>query len=247
MRILLVFIYLCFTANNVSAQTSEPELPLDLIKEEISLSEVQTKCLSGDAKFCFELGLRHDFGEGLEEDNDKAMLLYSQACETDFVPACLEIAAKLRLGDETAQDNKKAMKLYKKACGLDDPNGCYFLGSMIMDTDEPDTVQAAALLSKACDLELSYACFDAGLAMLYEVELKLNTITALSTSIFDLFKKGCGLEDADSCDGLSTLYKSGVGTKVDLVLAQKHAADAKELWAIACEQGDDYACDELKN
>ncbi|MGB0843837.1 MAG: tetratricopeptide repeat protein [Alphaproteobacteria bacterium] len=246
MRFVLVFVWFALTVGCVSAQSTDTEFSLDFDKDEISLAEVQTKCLSGDAKFCFELGLRHDFGEGLDEDNNKAMLLYAQACDTDFVPACLEIAAKLRLGDETEPDLQQAKDLYSKACDLDDPNGCYFLGGMTMDTDEPDALQAAALFSKACDLELSYACFDAALAKMDETELLANTTTAFAKTIFSLFKKGCELEDGDSCDGLSNAFAVGYGTAMNMDLANKHAASAIELWTIACEQGDDYACDELK-
>ena len=69
----------------------------------------------GDAAAQFNLGICYDFGEGVEQDMQKAVEWYTKAAEQGNAKAQFNLGGCYKDGEGVEQDKQKAVEWYTKA------------------------------------------------------------------------------------------------------------------------------------
>lgn len=145
-----------------------------------------------------------------------------------------EVAAESPAPAEAPQQrsNCRGIPACTRECAKDNASACSRLGSMYEGGLEgaPDSVRAAELFGKACDLGDAQGCTSLG--WLHDGQ-KIDGADPARAA--ELFQRGCEADVADGCEGLAYLYESGRGVPKDL---QRYV----ELLEQACTLGDLHAC-----
>lgn len=128
--------------------------------KQLSAAEQQTRCQSGDAAQCDDLGLRYLKGDGVAQDTKKAAVLFQRACNGGDAIGCFDIAESYRFGDGVAKDRKAAETLYLRGCDGNYAPACAEL-SRIYASDEgqaADYAKAGIYADRACKSNLQMGC-----------------------------------------------------------------------------------------
>ncbi len=212
---------------------------------------------------CTRLAAMHADGRGVAADWNKAIELYTKACDHWEMDACYALAAVYEQGKPgIPQDKTKAAELYKKACEDGHEGACGRIAQLPADFND-----AAALYELACGKDYQLACvslaaaYQDGLAgkakdlpkavSLYDAACGKDEPPACSRlgalylkgagiakdykKAAELLNKGCAGKDGMGCYNLGSLYEAGWSVKRD-------RAKAKELYKTACEYGYKEAC-----
>ncbi len=94
------------------------------------LSQAIEATKNEDKQALFDLALMYDDGDGVEEDNDKAIALYIKAANKGHVKAMNNLALMYDEGDGVEEDNEEAVKWYTKAAEQGYATAQYNLGMM---------------------------------------------------------------------------------------------------------------------
>lgn len=89
-----------------------------------TLEGAKKACDGGDMSGCFNLGAMYDNGEGVKQDDFKAVKLYTKACDSGVIRGCHYLGLKYVKGEGVKQSNSKAKELFAKACDGGDTYGC---------------------------------------------------------------------------------------------------------------------------
>lgn len=81
------------------------------------------------------MGSRYQFGDGVPQDYEKAVMYYQKAVDQDLSYAKTNLGYMYDLGLGVAEDNEKAISLYKEAANAGDPRGMINLAVMYGDGD----------------------------------------------------------------------------------------------------------------
>jgi uncharacterized protein len=194
-------------------------------------AECEKQCGAGHGGSCAMLAVMYRDGSGVKKDWAKAAKLAQQACDKDVTAGCRIVATAKLGGQGVDKDKSGAIALLDKTCQAGDGMGCVELG-----------VAKLADKKLAGDAQYAFrrACYGGGefegCAWLGTLYVEGKGGMSVSPKIgAKFFEKGCKEGSARACAGLAELYKGGKGV-------DKDAAKAKELFAKACNAGDDKAC-----
>jgi hypothetical protein len=110
-------------------------------------------CGSGSGEACVGLALMYSAGEGVVEDQARAVALYRQACDGGYAIGCNNLGVHYANGQGVEKDLARAKPLFDKACDGGAARGCSGLGDMFSHGlgVEKDENQALAFYRRACD------------------------------------------------------------------------------------------------
>ena len=95
---------------------------------ESAKKSLREKAEAGDAVAQFELALKHDRGEGVEQDFEEAVRWYEKSAEQGNADAQYNLAVKYAKGEGAEQDQQKAAELYRQAAQQGDADAEFNLG-----------------------------------------------------------------------------------------------------------------------
>jgi uncharacterized protein len=130
------------------------------VEPELAARLWSVACDGGDALGCFNLGVMHQDGIGMDADPVEAARLYRQACEGGHAAGCFNLGLMHENGLGMDADPVEAARLYRQACEGGYAGGCSNLGllhekGLGMDADP---VEAARLYRQACEMGFQPAC-----------------------------------------------------------------------------------------
>lgn len=122
---------------------------------------LQAGCDAGDGEACLTLG--HMFAG--EEDAERALALYREACALVSGAGCHAAGALLYAGRGAAADIPGAVDLFAQGCGLGDGEACLRLAGELEfpDFGAPDSEGALAAYTRACAAGKPEGCERAGI------------------------------------------------------------------------------------
>lgn len=144
----------------------------------------QKACIFGNMKSCHNAAVLYEKGLGVEQDNQKAFILYNTACEGYFPQSCRNLGliyqGKLKLS--------LAKEYFKKACDYGYDKSCAEYASLANELSE---VEKSEYFTKACDGGSIDGCRQMMAKALKDKDEYLAIYFA---------KKACDLGDKDSCN-----------------------------------------------
>ncbi len=122
--------------------------------------ELTKACQQGNAVGCFNLGVMYYNGQGVTQDNFKAVEFYQKTCDGQEAMGCFNLGVMYEKGDGVTQDHFKAVELYRQACDGKNALGCINLGYLysVGKGVTQDYFKAAELWRQACDGKDAMGC-----------------------------------------------------------------------------------------
>ena len=120
-------------------------------------------CSTGNSMACYNMGLMYASGDGVAQNDLKALEFYIQACDKNYAVGCSTAALLYEESNSVQTDTKKAFTLYTKACGAGDAFACHNL-AIYYFKKETDAMQniSLALYNKACNGGYAPSCIYLG-------------------------------------------------------------------------------------
>lgn len=191
-------------------------------------------CEAGNALRCAEMGERHAWGRGVEQDRKLMMSFYDRACKEGDTRGCRLLGASY-LQDRLKQyDPVKAAKAFVQACHLEETPRCSDLARMLSDRDFGMREVALPLVQEACDGEDVYLC--APIAEMYEQGIGVERDEERAKA---LFERACTPARSRSCARLGSMYQTGA-------LVPQDALRALAALRKACSGGSTDSCGEVE-
>jgi len=121
-------------------------------------------CDRGDGAICFILGSLYHKGDGVTQDDGRALALFRQSCASGWWRGCGRLGESYLWGEGTVVDLSKALESFEKGCGGRYAPSCFNAAMMYRrglagPKDEP---RAHERLGQACALGLQPACQQIG-------------------------------------------------------------------------------------
>ncbi len=82
-------------------------------------------CNDGKTISCYNMGLMYEHGDGVDNNDEKALDFYIKACDKNYFKSCTKAALIYEESKTVKEDMNKALHLYSKACGGEDGFGCH--------------------------------------------------------------------------------------------------------------------------
>jgi TPR repeat protein len=73
---------------------------------------------------CSSAGALYAAGDGVTRNDDKAIELYSRACNGNYMIGCVNLGGIYFDDDGPRRDEKRGVDLYRRACNAGEANGC---------------------------------------------------------------------------------------------------------------------------
>jgi TPR repeat protein len=73
---------------------------------------------------CFELGVAHEVGIGVEQDRAEAARLYRKACDGDHARSCFNLGLLYFTGDGVRRSQSRAVRFLRKGCKGGEADAC---------------------------------------------------------------------------------------------------------------------------
>lgn len=162
-------------------------------------------CDEGNTLSCYNMGVMYDRGDGIEEDDVKALDFYIKACDKDYLQSCSRAAVLYEEGKGIKEDMNKAFGLYSKACGGGDGFACHNV-AIYYSKKESQAMKDIAIdiYDKACDAGYAPSCIYLG--RMYRDSKTLSNDYALAKEKFDL---ACEANNYLGCKELRILEEAG--------------------------------------
>lgn len=186
---------------------------------------------ASEGRQLYELGLKHQKGEGMPRDLEKANELYLRAGELGYGRGFSKLGDNYRVGIGVKVDVPKAIELYNRACELGEGWGFFGLG-ILHDQGigfPADPREANRLYRKAGELGFHFGWYNLGMNY-----LKGDGVPEDPRLANDCFAKAGELGSAAGWNALARSYETGRGVNVDLYRAV-------ELYERALEMDDGFA------
>ena len=209
----------------------------NLLNPKTEIEKLEESCNNGNASDCADLGYKYDIGEGVTENNYKAVELYKKGCDLGSAIGCNNLGVMYEYGyGGVTKDYYKAVELYKKGCDGGNALGCNNLGVMYRKGYgvTKDYYKAVELYKKGCDGSSARGCTNLG--FMYE---NGYGVTKDYYKALELYKKGCDGGNAIGCSNLGDMYEYGKGVT-------KNKTKALELYKKGCDGGNSWGCDRYK-
>lgn len=199
-------------------------------------SHWQARCEAGNAKACGSLGLMYSQGISVPADKARGLELRARACELGRAIAC-------SLGGYQAKeegDRERARSLLTRACELDYVSACDIAAELTEDGDAKLALyqRRADLYGALCERDHVRACWIAANIHVDKASFlprDEDEARRYKDREIGLREIGCEQGAADDCASLGLTFEMGKLVERDIVRAQ-------ELYARACELGDEGAC-----
>jgi len=135
-------------------------------------------------------------------DYNKAIELFTKACDGGEVKGCYFLGLSYKEGDHVAQNDTKAIELFTKACDGGEAGGCGSLGSMYNNGEivAQNYTKAVELFTKACDGGHTVGCNNLGVSYHEGKGVVQN-----DTKAIELFTKACNGGDELGCNNLKNM------------------------------------------
>lgn len=89
-----------------------------------NFEDAKKACDKGDGDGCGKLGFLYSSGQGVEQDDFKAVEFFGKACDAGDAGGCYNLGYSYESGTGVGQDDSKAKELYGKACDGGLTGGC---------------------------------------------------------------------------------------------------------------------------
>ena len=225
---------------------------LGLVSE---LSELIEGAEQGDAEAQFNLGIRYDYGRGVEQDHAQAAQWYAKAAEQGHVKAQYNLGVRYANGEGVEQDHAQAAQWFAKAAEQGHADAQYNLGVCYANGwgVEQDHAQAAKWYAKAAEQGDADAQFNLGICYANGEGVERDYVQAVKwfakaaeqgqTEAQTAIKKMC--EDGDlwkhvekAADAGSAMAQMYLGVSYFFGKGPAHdCAKAAALWRKAAEAG----------
>jgi uncharacterized protein len=171
----------------------------------------QRLCRDGLAAGCFRQG-RTLWSRNREDDRERALRLYQNACVTGFAEACAEEG--LRLFKDKLDRSQEAVVALQRSCDLGSGAGCTHLAFLHAAGTESlvkkDDRRAASLYVKGCDLGDALGCYNAGL-----MSDEGRGVARDHSRAAARYEEACEMGSSTACTNLGFLYENGRGVAKD--------------------------------
>ena len=127
----------------------------------VRFAQREYNCEAGDYLDCQELGKAYEEGDGVEKDLDKAVALFTRACEAKSGWACAMAGTLVASGSGVATaDPAEAARFFERGCEEGNGWSCNRLGEMTREGEgvPKDRKRALALFEKACQQRDEKGC-----------------------------------------------------------------------------------------
>jgi uncharacterized protein len=192
-------------------------------------------CMQNNILACDKLGEIYNLGVVIREDSKIASDYYKKSCDLGFFKSCNKYLSiyfyKLpTLGDAVLHGYAS------EACHRNSAEACMILGDLYENGIGIVANKKLAIekYEKSCRLEHAPACRLAGSLL-----LKLDSKSIINDGIITLYKKGCTLNDSNSCLDLGRIYSDSSMNNRDNKVALNYITRS-------CDLKNEQAC-QLKN
>ena len=181
------------------AGVATPQTPVDL-------PELPPSAAALSADELYEAGTRTIEIKGQEP---LAGQYFAAACDKGLGKSCLVVAEMFKHGAGCPPNPKMAAKAYEHACAHGEGEGCYGLAEFFIQAQH-NLPRAAELLEASCGLKRRAndqpSCSALG-AMWLSGQGKPQNLQQAA----QIFKRGCALQEPQSCQKLGEMYMTGEG------------------------------------
>lgn len=133
-----------------------------------SAAPLEMMCWGDDAAACRRLAEVYEKGQDVDQDIDRARMLYEHSCSMGSSDGCVSLAQFIVKHAETPTPPEtlaRQRELLQQACDAENHNGCGVLGRLLLtSSDASDANRGAELLSAACDQYDYESCAELGMA-----------------------------------------------------------------------------------
>lgn len=170
------------------------------------------------ARAQFYIGLMHDFGRGVPEDDQEANRWYSKAAEAGHARAQFNLGIHYLNGEGVPKDYQQAVRWFLKAAQQEDPSAQHYLGLAYSNGEgvPQDYQQAVQWYRKAAEQGDMDAQFSLGLYYHFGRGLPQDYKQA-----FNWYKKSAYQGNTSAQNNLGNMYQHGEGIPQDYVQAHK--------------------------
>lgn len=198
----------------------------------------------GSLAACADLGaMYYDDRYGVKHDYQKALELFTLACDGGYAEACRGVGDSYYNGNGVSEDLAKAAEYYKKACDGGNARACFDIGTMYDDGEgvSKSSAKAAEYYKKGCDGGYAMACNNIG--VMYD---EGEGVSEDPDKAVEYLKKACDGGKWVGCRNLVSYYLErnkgkamGYGKKI-CELGEKdpdvqNNPEEKEEWRTACK------------
>lgn len=190
-------------------------------------------CLT--ASGCRERADAYAVGNGVTQNEARAVQLYRKACDGGDARSCTKLGLNYTDSRGVPRDDARAVELFRKGCDGGDLDSCTNLGYHYMNGlgVPKDDARAAELARQSCDGGAADACTNLGILCMDGRGVPKDDVRAV-----ELFRKGCDGGSAMGCANLAVHYMNGLGVPRD-------DTRAAELYRNGCDSGEMRGCSSL--
>ncbi len=179
---------------------------------------------------CYQLGLLHTFGKGVERDYGKARAVFTAGCEAGSGTSCYAVGYLIQRGFGADADEASALPYHLRACEqYDSADACHDAGAILASQAGTDPARLNALAIRACKLSAEQC----------DLEAYLLTTgkggTTDQTRATQTYLRACQAGNALACSAAASRIAHGEGVPADGALAT-------QIWERACETGSGQDC-----
>lgn len=204
-----IFLSGCQEANS---DTAHKDLEVTGSSEETELEKLKRLAEKGDVESQYALGKAYDDGEGIVQDDSKAVYWYAKAAKQGHVKSQNLLGDMYYFGEGVEQDIEKAVEFYTKAANQGDAGsqailgGLYFLGNQVPE-DINKSIHYLTQAANQGDVESQLI-----LGLMYE---KGKKVAQDYKESFKWHLKAAEQGNADSQNSVANMYYEGLGVIKD--------------------------------
>ena len=216
------------------AELSSKEL-LVLTLEQVTIQSLLEAADADDGRALRLAGMSHDEGIQVEQNPEKAINYYNQACAVGEASGCSIMGYLHQYAQIVEQDYSIAMDYYQQACDGGYASACGYIGYMYLKGHgvPQDNEQAHEYYKLSCDMSSSWGCYNLG--SLYERGIGVSEDFTRANEFFEI---ACAADRWQACGSLGNNLYLGRGIKKDI-------ERGTELLQKGCADGDDWDCARL--
>lgn len=192
------------------------------------VTALEERCRGGDGKACYQIGVRHEVGDGVQQSWRDAANYWKKSCSLKFGNACQRMAALYKRGEEGVEkDYSKsihfshlAASVHRESCRAGKEVDCFTLGLLYVEGSgiQQQCEEGMKLLREACERGTGLACDVLG--EMYAEAKEGSCVKQNFASARMYFKKACEIGNGYwGCLELGNIYKKGLGVLPDKVEA----------------------------
>lgn len=212
----------CRTKSKAKAYTCDPS----------NASECSEQCDKGSPQSCTILGFKYEKGDGVKQDEAKAMSIYKKACDGNDLDGCTGYGYTLSKSDKPDEQSLGG-KILSAACDRGSGRACSGIGQRARKARDWQT--AYKYFERGCGLGYSRGCYYGGYALL---KLEKDDSKALS-----LMNRACTGGDQRGCLAVGSMIAQGTGGKKDMALGTSYVKYALNALQAECDQKKSESCE----